>query len=118
MAEASVEVDEAALRAAIRVWIYTPIIRLHTVAGERQDLYLKLVAHAAQLPYEKVVELWHARNRGIVDARRQLKRMIFAKLMNDPPSILRVHDEVVVHEASPVESEDVAEEQGHEDRPR
>lgn len=101
------EVDELGLRAAIRVWMYTPIMRLHTIAGERQDLYLKIVAHAAQLPYEKVVELWHARDSSIVDARRKAKSLIFAKLLRDPPSILPIHDAVVVHETSPVELGDV-----------
>ena len=117
MAEAPVEVDETALRTAIRVWMYTPIIRLHTVAGERQDLYLKLVAHAAQLPYEKVVELWHAQDSGVVDARSKVKSLIFKRLFTDPTSILQIHDETVVHE-TPVESGDAAEAQAHEDRPR
>lgn len=102
-----IEVDEPALRAAIRVWMYTPILKVHTIAGKRQDLYLKIVAHAAQLPYEKVVELWHAHDSGIVDARRKTKRLIFAKLLVDPPSILPIHDAVVVHENSPVVLGDV-----------
>lgn len=99
-------VDETALRAAIRAWMYTPIIQLHTLVGERQDLYLKLVAHAAQVPYEKVADLWHARDSSVVDARRKVKRLIFAKLLVDPPSILPIHDAVIVHENSPVESGD------------
>lgn len=117
MTEAPVEVDEIALRASIRMWMYTPAIQPHTVAGERQDLYLKIVAYAAQLPYEKVVELWHAQDSGIVGARRKVKGLIFKRLFTYPASILQIHDETVVHE-DPVESGNAPKEQGDADRPR
>ena len=99
-------VDDVALRAAIRVWMYTSIVKLHTIAGERQDLYLKLISMAVLLPYEKVVERFRAGDPGLVEARRKTKRIIFGKLMHDPSSILVIHDHVLVHENHTVESPD------------
>ncbi len=109
-------VDDVALRAAVRAWMYTPISRLHTIAGERQDLYLKLVAQAVQLPYEEVVNRWSDHDQGILHARRKVKRIIFRKLMSDPASLLRIQDQVIVVEDPAVESADAPQELAHRDR--
>lgn len=97
-------VDDVTLRSAIRVWMYTPVPALHMIRGPGQDLYLMLVAHAVGLPYGEVMARYGKNDPGIQAARRKTKRIIFQKLMNDPASILQVHDEVVVHEPAAVES--------------
>ncbi len=99
-------VDEVALRAVVRLWMFTPCLRVQTIAGERQDLYLKLVAHAAQLSYDEARQRWLLHDDGIVEARRRVKRMIFNRLMRATASILQVHDHVVVVETPTVESGD------------
>ena len=110
------QVDEAALQAAIRGWAHTPISRLNAFVEDGEDLYLKIVARAARLHYEKVVELHQARDRGIVDARRKVKHNVFRILMSDPTWILPIHDAtVMVVHGDPVESSDADEKQGYED---
>lgn len=97
-------VDPAALRGAIRMWLRTKIFELHKLAGETEDLYLKLVSIATELTYEEVFTRYKNGDEGINAARRLVKRDIFARLLVAPTSILTIHDEVVVVRNPTVES--------------
>lgn len=93
-------VDDVALRSAVRLWMATPL--LQPLKG--QDLYLKIIAHSVQLPYDEVAENYSKGDTGVQAARRKVKRIIFAYLCTVPASVLRIHDEVVVHADPTVES--------------
>ncbi len=96
------------LHNATHTWLTTAIDKLPDVATEGQDLYLRLVANAARLPYEEVLRRYQALDPGIVEARRTVKRHIFNRLLAYPSSVLSVHDEHVieVQEPAAVESRD------------
>lgn len=111
-------VDDLALRQAIRVWLFTPIIQLHTVAGEKQDLYLKLIAMAINQPYEATVQRHLDGDQGLQAARRKCKRIIFRRLVLDPTCVLQIHDESIVRELATVESDDAHQElENHAEQP-
>ena len=93
-------VDDLALRAAIRLWLHTPILPW----TKGQDLYLAIIAHATQLPYEEVLENYTNGDTGLQAARRKTKRTIFNRLLTDPTSILLCHDAILVHVVPGIES--------------
>lgn len=95
-------VDDVALRTAIRMWARMPT--LLGLAEKGQDLYLYIIAHATGLPYETVYERFQYGDHGINEARRKVKRRIFALLTLAPTSVLQVHDEQVVIEGTAVPS--------------
>lgn len=97
-------VDSAALHAAIRVWMHTSIIRVYTVDGEKQDLYLKIIAMAILRPYDETVQRYQNGDEGLISARRKCKRIVFNHLALNPTSLLHFHDEVVVQADAAVES--------------
>lgn len=111
----STNVDVIHLRTAIRIWANTAASQLPPVAANGLDLYLQLVASAARLSYEETARRFRDGDKGIVEARRSVKRQVFERLLNYPPSILQVHDEhvIVAQEPLAVESKD-AEVQGPE----
>jgi hypothetical protein len=99
-------VPRAALKQAIQLWLRTSTVRAHVVDGVRQDLYLKIVAVATQLPYYTVLDRFEAGDEGLQRALHEAKLVVFANLMTAPASVLVFHDEVLVHEAPKVESKE------------
>lgn len=77
-------VDEDALRQAVDVWIASPI--REPMNG--RDLYLDITARAAQLSYSEVIRMHGEGDVGLVAARKAVKKYLFYRLMNDPPSFL------------------------------
>lgn len=92
-------VDDVALRSSIRLWARTTMLR----PAKGQDLYLLIIAHATQLPYEEVLGNYERGDTGLQAARRKTKRIIFARLCADPSYVLQVHAEIVVDEPATVE---------------
>lgn len=106
----STTIAESALDNVVKLWTMTACPSLG------KDLYLALVSAASCIPYNKCVALFKEHDDGIIQARRYVKRKIFGKLINDPSSVLRIHDEVIVREGAPVESADVQQELAHRGR--
>lgn len=93
-------VDDVALRASIRLWLHTTMLR----PTKDQDLYLFIIAHATQLPYEEVLENYNKGDTGIQTARRKTKRIIFARLCTDPASTLALYEHDAANEPPAIES--------------
>ena len=101
-------VSEARLLAGVLRWANTPINALSKFIADGQDLYLRIVAEAAELEYD-VVRSSFKTDAGIKEARRFVKSKIFTILTLAPCSILQVHDEVIVQAPAAVESADAHE---------
>lgn len=93
-------VDVNALYRAINTWRGWQTNKLTDLVSDTQDLYLKLVAIATELPYDEVLVRFGRGDRGILDARRAVKRSIWGRMLRDPASILPQE----VREETPVQS--------------
>ncbi len=91
-----VQVGERRIKAAVELWVRTPISKMHELIPEGADVYLVLVSEALSLPYDVIKARFDANDEEVLEVRGLVHDRIQRVLHEVPASIIQTLDDAVL----------------------